>query len=102
MATKEQLEEDKKRRHQETTDYGRAQPSELDMERVRNFLDQEARDMDHPQVRRKMGLLVAAMFNLGFDAGLEHARRENGYEKGWDDLAAKVKLAVDGAVRRKV
>lgn len=75
-------------------DYDRAQPSEVDQDRVAEFLQREAPDLDHPQVRRKLGLFVAMMFNHGWDSGIEKVRAENGYEVGYRQAVADAEKAL--------
>lgn len=81
---------DRERRREDPMDYNRAQPTELDCERAVNFLERESPDADHPQARRKLGLYTAAVFNHGFDSGVEKVRAENGYEEGYKAALAEM------------
>lgn len=94
--------ENKQRRKQDPMDYDRAQPTELYREIVRNFIEQEGgspadvKSLLNSQFSRKMGLLLASMFNKGFDSGVESVRSENGYVEGHHDALKQCLNAVKG------
>lgn len=65
------------------TDYNRPTPTKEDWERIRHFLEAEDPTRINSQVERKLGLLIAGMFNKGWEAAMSKASKEDGFEEGY-------------------